>query len=273
MNKNGIKFKLPITEDKIFEIEGEIIDDKIYRMNKPVLCNCTGTSDLDKAPQFIYENGEVVCPVCGKKSLETYTFEDYEVDELENIHLTYFGIDYLTLQKLYKLTYSLPYEKWITVSHLFMKLKPEMVDMGDFEPHFVGWVTSNPEEVEDLLGIKPELRIKNLEEKEQKEEEFKNIVDELLEEFSVLETPDLVNGKDKIKLDGEEVQNPFNPLNEYGTGEYFVICKDSIWYVRQNAREGDKWDLNNVYIKGSAGGIGKKAPYSDELADKIRRLV
>lgn len=280
MKENGIRFKID-SNGKTVEIEGEFIDGNIYRMNKPVLCNCKGTN-LDEAPNLVYDGDKVYCPECGRHSSEVFTFTDYEEEELDNIHLTYFGTDYFTMQKLYKMSYTLPYNKWMLVSDLFMKLTPEMVDLGDFEPQFVGWVTSNPDEVEELLDIKEELRVKNrvVEDKKindkkkdkKKLQEVQQIINEVLEEFSVVDTPPLEEGKNMIKLSGEVIDNPLNPKNKYGGGEWFVINKKWIWYVRQNAREGDKWELNNVYVKGSAGGIGKKVKYDKELADKILRL-
>lgn len=278
MKENEIKFKLNTSDGKKVEILAEVKDGGLYRMGKPILCNCSGNTQ-DTATPFQFINGEVVCPVCGRKSESVFTFEDYENTELSNIHLKYFGTDYITMQDLYKLSYTLPYEEWIKVSDLFMKLKPDMVDMGFFEPQFVGWVTSNPEEVEDRLNVKQELRVEYLKEKlaheqEKKQQEVLQLKEDILvvlEEFSIVDTPQMIDGK-KFVLDGEVVDNPMNPKNMYGGGEWFVICDDYIWYVRQNARDGDNWGLNNIYIKGSAGGIGKRVPFDVELAEKIRSL-
>ena len=218
MNENSIKFKLQV-KDKEIEITGEINEDStITRMGKPVLCNCTGDTPETATP-LIYKEGKVVCPSCGKESLSIYTFEDYENQELENIHLKYFGTDYITLQKLYKVTYTLPYETWKQIEDLFMKLTPEDVDLGDFEPYSVGWVTSNPEEVEERLNIKEELRVCNqISEEDRKEIEDKQleILDELMEEFSIVETPESPDGL--FDLEGVIIDNPFNPPNDYGGG-------------------------------------------------------
>ena len=279
MKENEIKFKLNNYDGKIVEILAEVRDDgKLYRMGKPILCNCSGNTQ-DTATPFEFINGEVVCPECGRKSESVFSFEDSVNAELSNIHLIYFGTDFLTMQELYKLSYTLPYEDWIKVSDLFMKLKPDMVDMGFFEPKYVGWVTSNPEEVEERLNVKQELRVnyiklKQEQEKENKKQEFIEINDKILsilEVFSVVDTPQVVDGR-KFELEGELIENPLNPKNVYGGGEWFVITSDYIWYVRQNAREGDNWSLNNVYVKGSAGGIGKRVEYDDGLAMKIRSL-
>ena len=277
MNENSIKFKLN-NNDKLIEITAEIEEDNtITRMGKPILCNCTGNTE-DTATPFIYEDGTVICPSCGKKSESVVTYADFVNDELENIHLKYFATDYLTMQKLYKLSYTLPYEEWSIVEDCFMKLTPEDVDLGDFEPYTVGWVTSNPETVEDLLNVKEELRInyhrdqalKEEENRRQKEAELYRTLEIILEEFSLVETPESPDGM--FELDGTIIDNPFNPWNDYGGGEYFVLNNEYIWYVRNNSRDTDNHDFNNIHIKGSYGAIGKRVVYDVDLANKIRSL-
>ena len=278
MNENSIKFKLLTNNDKLIEITAEITEDgTITRMGKPVLCNCTGNTETTATP-FIFENGVVMCPNCGKQSESVITFQDFVEDELENIHLNYFGTDYLTMQKLYKLSYTLPYTEWSLVEDCFMKLTPDDVDLGDFEPQFVGWVTSNPEKVEDLLDVKEELRVnyhkeqalKEEENRKQKEAELHQVLEEILEEFSIVETPESPNGM--FELEGTIIDNPFNPLNDYGGGEYFVLNDEYIWFVRNNSRDTDNHEFNNIKVKGTYGAIGKRIVYNKVLADKIRSL-
>lgn len=272
MKENSIKFKLN-RNGKEIEISGEIMDDNtITRMGKPILCDCTGDTP-ETATGLIYTDGKVVCPECGKESVSVYTFKDYEADEMDNLHLNYFATDYLTLQKLYKVSYTLPYESWKLVEDLFMKLSPEDVDLGEFIPYNVGWVTSNPELVEERLGIKPELRICNQvspEDKLEKENLQLEVLDELLEEFSIMETPESPDGL--FELDGIVIDNPFNPPNDYGGGEYFVVTPEYIWFVRMNSGDNDNWDFNNIKVKGTYGGIGKRIPYTEELEDKVNLL-
>ena len=240
--------------------------------------HCSGNTSETATP-FIFKDNKVICPECGRQSEEIYSFKDYETDELNNIHLNYFGTDYITMQELYKISYTLPYESWMKVSDLFMKLQPDMVDMGFFEPQFVGWVTSNPEEVEERLNVKPELRINYQKEQQLKEQEKKmnevnklhELISSILEEFSVVETPPIPE-EGKFNLAGEVINNPLNPKNQYGGGEWFVINDDYIWYVRNNSREGDNWDFNNVYVKGDVGAIGKRVPFDEELSKKIKCL-
>jgi len=59
--------------------------------------------------------------------------------------------------------------------------------------------------------------------------------------------------------------------NIYGTGSWFVINIDYIWYVRNNGMDGDDWGLNNV-ITGGAGGIGYRITFRQDIADELIRL-
>lgn len=277
MKENGIKFKLDLGDREV-EISGEITEDNtITRMGKPVLCNCTGNTPETATP-FQFDGFKVYCPECGKFSEDITTFTDYQDYELENIHLTYFATDYITLQELYKVSYTLPYEKWQLIEDLFMKLTPDDVDFGAFEPKFVGWVTSNPEAVEERLNVKPELRvnyIRNLKEKEyskklEEKEKLEKVLEGILEVFSVVETPESPDGM--FTVEGSTVMNPLNPWNEYGGGEKFIINLEYIWYIRNNSRDTDNHEFNNIKIKGSYGAIGKRVPYDEDLANMILGL-
>ena len=62
-----------------------------------------------------------------------------------------------------------------------------------------------------------------------------------------------------------------NTQDIYGGGSWFVIGSDWIWYVQNNGADGDDWSRNNVRT-GGAGAIGWRAPYSDDLARKIKAL-
>lgn len=55
----------------------------------------------------------------------------------------------------------------------------------------------------------------------------------------------------------------------YGTGDWFVIGVDDIWYVRNNGMDGDDWSRNNVRT-GGAGAIGYRVPYDPDLDAAIR---
>jgi hypothetical protein len=56
--------------------------------------------------------------------------------------------------------------------------------------------------------------------------------------------------------------------NLYGSGDWFVVGSDWIWYVQNNGMDGDDWAVNNVRT-GGAGAIGWRVPYDPELAAKL----
>ncbi len=68
-------------------------------------------------------------------------------------------------------------------------------------------------------------------------------------------------------------QGDIDPQNAYGGGSWFVVGEEWLWYVRNNAMDGDCWDRNNVRT-GGAGAIGWRVPVEEyrELADEILEL-
>lgn len=73
-----------------------------------------------------------------------------------------------------------------------------------------------------------------------------------------------------------EGQIILNTFNIYGSGECFVIGRQSIWYIENNGNDGDSGELNNVRT-GGAGAIGWRIKYSQVLATMLaiieKRLV
>lgn len=248
----------------------------LYRCGKRIYCNC----NPDMPEPYIYKDGVVYCKLCGKKSIDAHP-----LNSNTDLQLEYLGVDYNTMQELYQLSDTVPYNIWNTISEYFIKLTPADVDLG-YPINYVGWVTSNPYIVEDLLNIKTENRIDNREKtfttrKEQVQDLNKNkifdIVDKLHEVFSVVETP---YGEFQLyeSTPGEEygvfVENPLFPPNKHGNGEFWVLKKarDEIWYVRYNFRPGDDRRFNNVLIDFELKAIGKKIPYDPDVAELIKKL-
>lgn len=86
---------------------------------------------------------------------------------------------------------------------------------------------------------------------------------------------------DTIRKNGERPEGRDNiPEGErfsdrqtvYGTGDWFVVGSEWIWYVRNNGMDGDDWSLNNVRT-GGAGAIGWRIPYDEQIAGEIRRMT
>ncbi len=59
--------------------------------------------------------------------------------------------------------------------------------------------------------------------------------------------------------------------NIYGGGDWFVVGKSGIWYVRNNGMDGDDWSRNNVRT-GGAGAIGWKIPENKIIENRLREL-
>ena len=276
MTSENITFKILNKENKLITINAVLGEDnKLYRCMTPIYCNCQ-----DPPIPYRYRDGEVYCPECGKKSMEVTTYNSI----LNNIHLTYYGKDYNTMQDLYKLSDTLPYNIWNTIADYFVKLTPSDVDLG-YNVNYVGWVTSNPEAVENILGVREDLRIRNQPEPEiiipntdpcLSESETFDIIDKLHEVFSVVETPygefQLFNPRG---FHDYVVDNPLFPPNpSIGNGEFWMVKQDDdeIWYVRYNYRDGDDLRMNNVLIDFELKAIGKVIPYDEDVIKLLGRL-
>jgi len=63
----------------------------------------------------------------------------------------------------------------------------------------------------------------------------------------------------------------FDTQNIYGGGDWFVLSKDSLWYVQNNGMDGDDWSHNNIKT-GGAGAIGWKIKLDEKLISELKEL-
>ena len=195
---------------------------------------------------------------------------------LENIYLQFAGRCPETGMPYYRLSGFVPRETWGMIAEHF-----ERFGFDDADGELYGWLTSQPEAVEKILGVREELTLehrrrkaeKRREEKKKKTQELQAKVDDIKKAFTEAEYPDpeKESGCEKIRVEGEKIQNPLNPEKPWGSGEWWVIQESWIWYVQNNGFDGDDWSRNNVQT-GGAGAIGVRVKFSEELADKIRGL-
>lgn len=273
-DKDSIRFKILNNNNQLVTLTATLgSDGQLYRAGSPIYCNCNNS----KSP-FLYLDGEVYCPCCGKKSLTVETF----TEAISRVHLTWLGTDHNTMQDLYKLSDTLPYSTWNIIADLFVKLTPLDVDLG-YPVQYVGWVTSNPEAVEERLNVPWELRVCNQEkqlpvEDGLSETEIFDIVDKLHEVFSVVETPygefQLYDSRPGLEY-GIVIENPLFPPNHIiGNGEFWYIheANEEIWYVRYNYMDGADLRMNNVLIDFELKAIGKVIPYDEDVAELIQKL-
>lgn len=279
----NINFKIKNNKNnQIISLNGTLNEDNnIVRGGQLIRCNC----DLDNPVPYQYDalRDCVFCPKCNRRSVHVELSENMNDD----VYLYYIGTDYNTMQDLYKLSVTLPYNSWLKVSEFFVKLNTFDVDL-DYPLRYVGWVTSTPDKVELALDIPMEYWVSNrdvereLHERVHKDKDnhesksidtatddyYFDIVDKLHEVFSVVETP---YGRFDLS-DGIVVQNPLFPQNKYGSGECFVVLEDEIWFVRNNYRHGDNLNFNNILLDGSLKAIGKVIQYDEDVVELICKL-
>lgn len=283
MRKNQLKIKMYSRKlDAYKNIMVDIVDGKPLRFGKPIYCSCTG-DDVDSATMMGFDGSDVYCPVCGNKSVEVYTYEDYLKDEevkkkiaRENICLNKYEHSWETGITYYKLSTRVEYEDWLKIKKYFQYYTME--DNVDDETisgrPILGWVTTNPEKVEELLEIPYERTLKYREEKEaikkeeseKKKEELEHLIEECKSYFVNVEVPE-----GSFELDGVKVENPVFPHNIYGGGEWWIIEDEFIWFVKNNGFDGANWSWNNVKTSG-AGAIGRRIPFDEGLYEKLMRL-
>jgi hypothetical protein len=206
---------------------------------------------------------------------------------LKNICLRYAGRSAETGIKWYSLSAVVPRETWRKIAKYFEKFWD---DEDALDGELRGWLTAQPETVEKILNVREELTLeyrrreaeKRREEKKKKANELQAKLNDIEKAFENAEYPDPEKeapgeaaqfrpGYEKMRVEGEVIQHPTNPENVYGGGEWWVIQKEWIWYIRNNGFDGDDWGRNNVQT-GGAGAIGVRVPFSEELAAQIRSL-
>ena len=193
----------------------------------------------------------------------------------QTIYLKYIGRDILTGISFYKLNNTIPFEKWVTVKEYFDYVEKDTLELHNGRIIY-GWVTQQPETVEEILEIPSQNRLsyrrkkyrEKYDETHREEKAIERKIDEIHKIFSVVEVPE-----GNFKLHGKYVDNPLNPRNSWGGGEWFIINKDAgeIWYIINNSKDGDNYTYNNV-ITDEHGAIGRCVDYDYRLARKILSL-
>lgn len=248
---------------------------------------------LENNAQLMYDGNRVYCPRCNQEWTIIEDWEFYKKQEeerearriemqkkaRENVHLVFYNQSWSSGLKYYKLSARIDHDDWLKVKHLFHFANYSWDDEENDTltgERLYGWVTTQPEKVEDALGIPEELRLVAREEKVRQRKErkdyalnvFNNSLDSIKNYFEEAEIP-----KGDFVLEGERVDNPRFPQNIYGGGQWFVLQEEEgyIWYVHNNGRDGDNWGLNNV-VTGGAGAIGYRIKFNSIVAGLIRNL-
>lgn len=145
------------------------------------------------------------------------------------------------------------------------------------DPH--GWMCTreNASKIEEILGITETLDKIDSDRKKQKEE-FDKKRPEKEEAQLKLEKIFFEAQRPKQKLSNllKAAQIVYDPTNSfrdnqyYGGGHLFIIMKNSIWYVMNNGREENNWEINNIEIDEAGGAIGFKVKYDEEIHELIK---
>lgn len=145
------------------------------------------------------------------------------------------------------------------------------------DPH--GWMCTyeNAPKVEQALNITETIAKR---EKEQEEKRIYNNKMRKIKEDAQLKIEKIFFDapRPKQKLDillklADVVYDPANSFrdnNYYGGGHLFIILKKSIWYIMNNGREENNWNINNIEIENAGGAIGFKVPYDEEVHKLIK---
>lgn len=256
MKKNQIKVERIQTGTKtIFTIKNGMVYDARGRKN--IYCSCTGKT-VETATPMRYANGEVYCPHCHEKKVEVIqTYEEWKKadderkrkineERLANLHIVEQGSDWECGFKYYGLSANIDYDDWLKVKKYFRYYKRGWSRGQELEWNYgepSGWLTQNPEEVENILVkeglIKPVNTMEAIEErrkleKQKKEEENKRIMEKGMEIRGKLEEikSEIQNAFDtseKRELsDAEARKHYFNPDFGKGTVRTYSIKKGEI---------------------------------------------
>lgn len=187
---------------------------------------------------------------------------------------------------LYGLTAELPKDVWNKIKQYTEYIRGD--DAGtdiDMYDDFKGGWTVSPKAAEILKSIAEKIVTPDEKEIVKKVMAEKEIATKLRTEAKIhteqvrkelAEVEIAFNGADylegRFNPAGVRIDDPFYPVDIYGGGRWFVIEKDYIWFVKNNGHDGDDWSRNNIET-GGAGAVGVRIPYTEELAEKIKRLV
>lgn len=184
---------------------------------------------------------------------------------------------------LYALNQEIP-DKQLEKARPYMKkftpalFKNVMAIQGD--PH--GWMCTKEDapKVEKALNITETLEKIEKEHKKQREYYDKHRKEK---EDAQLKIEAAFNNapRPKQKLStllkvAKKVYDPANSFRDnqyYGGGHLFIITDKTIWYIMNNGREENNWNINNIEIDEAGGAIGFKLPYTDELHELIKTLT
>ncbi|MCG8540734.1 MAG: hypothetical protein MJA82_12465 [Clostridia bacterium] len=211
-----------------------------------------------------------------------------QFEKLKNLHIVKNEVrGNLGTSIYYSLSCRISKRAWNTLKEYFY-----YVDASEYHDEiwwgkFKGWAIKHGkvEELEELLEIPQNLRLKALMEKEKlaeeerkKKQEYKDSIKKDIETLfnrkNSIEIPSEIKKKwysNPISLEGKRIENPFYPKSICGGGQWFVLQEDCIWRVYNNGGDGDDWSFNFIRT-GGAGAYGFKFERTKERMDLIKKF-
>ena len=182
--------------------------------------------------------------------------------------------------KLYGLNQEIPEEEFEKAKKYMTNFAPaDFPDIMKISGNPRGWMCTYEDapKVEEALNITETLakREKEQAEKSKHYDENRKIKEEAqlkLEEifFSASRPKQKLNILLKVADVVYDPANSFRDNSYYGGGHLYIILKNSIWYIMNNGREENNWNINNIEIDNAGGAVGFKVAYSDEVHDLIK---
>lgn len=184
---------------------------------------------------------------------------------------------------LYALNQDIPEEDFEKIKPYMQKYTPASFDdVMQISGNPNGWMCTreNAPKIEEILGITETLEKIDADRKAQKEEFDKN---RGKKEEAQLELEKIFFEADRPKqklsnlLKAAQIvydpTNSFRDNNYYGGGHLYIIMKNSIWYVMNNGRDENNWNINNIEIEGAGGAIGFKIAYDEHVHNLIKIIT
>jgi hypothetical protein len=219
---------LPSGEEKIARKVG----DKFYIGDNEVRCGCTGKTKETSSPfTWDKENNKLVCSNCGKEVR-------IKEKEEEPLRLVPAGMTE-DFGRVWALNRRIPREDWAKVAKYFFHAGPREELGLEADERDLGWVTANPDAVEQALGIPPERSWREFE--KQEEEARKKIMEikrRMAEEKAALE---LLYSPSWIDMSWDdysyEVGKKVYETEHYTVHEYFAGGKFVGYTIKSKYRE------------------------------------
>jgi hypothetical protein len=199
--------------------------------------------------------------------------EEKKLKFIEKCHAPEYGM-------LYALNEEIPDDDFEKIKQYMQKFSPSSFeDVMKISGDPYGWMCTreNAAKIEEILGITETLDKIDQDRQVQREQFDKDRVKkeeaqlELEKIFFAAERPkQKLSTLLKVAQIVYDPTNSFRDNNYYGGGHLFIIMKNNIWYIMNNGREENNWNMNNIEIEEAGGAIGFKIPYDEHVHDLIK---